>query len=259
MNAKGPIKDEAIVIRSIRHGETSRIATLFTKENGKVAVIAKGARRGKSGAVGGIIETLNHIEAIIYFKASRSVQTLGNVTTIGHFPHVKDDLVLTGYAAAVAEMLNHSFTDGEADPDVFDAAVSTLNRLEEKTLDARIILWLFQLSLLRSIGFALDPVICPICMKQSTPGLKNMLLLDVGAICCKDCQSESDAGINISGESISILRQLTNGNQTAIMRLKVSNRAKVEITKMLERYMRHHHPGISRMPALKMLDKFEDM
>ncbi|NQU06895.1 MAG: DNA repair protein RecO [Calditrichaeota bacterium] len=259
MSVKGQIKDVALVIRSIRHGETSRITTLFAKINGKVAVIAKGARRGKSGAAGGTIEIPNLIEAIIYFKPSRSVQILGNVTTIEHFPCIKSDLVLTGYASVVAEMLNHSFTDGEADPEVFNAAVETLNRFEEKTLDARIILWLFQLSLLRLIGFAIDPLTCPICMKQSSPGYSNIFLLDAGAICCNNCQADSGASISISGESVGVLRQLVNGNHVTIKRLKVSNRAKGEITKALERYMRHHHPGISRMPALKMLDKFEEM
>ncbi|MCF7809814.1 DNA repair protein RecO [bacterium] len=259
MSGTGQIKDEAIVIRSIRHGETSRIATLFTMKNGKITVIAKGARRAKSSAVGGNIETLNHIEAIIYFKPSRSVQTLGNVTLIKHFPHIKSNLTLTGYATAIAEMLNHSFTEGEVDPDVFNAAVNTLTRFEEETIDSRIILWVFQLSLLRSIGFAIDPVICPICMKPSTLGLYNSLLLDAGAICCRDCQPDSDSNINISGESVSILRQLTNGNHNTITRLKVSNKARVEITKTLERYMRHHNPSVSKMPALKMLDRFENM
>ena len=35
---------EAIVLRNLRFGDTSRVATLFTRELGKIGVIAKGAR-----------------------------------------------------------------------------------------------------------------------------------------------------------------------------------------------------------------------
>ncbi len=252
-------KDEALVIRSLRHGETSRIVTLFTRQRGKVAVIAKGARRGKSGAVGGVIETLNFIEALIYFKASRSVQTLGQVSVLRTFPDIKKDLVLTGYASAIVELLNRSFTDEEPNSDALDAAVTALDRLEKNSGSPRINLWQFQLVLLRAIGFALDPITCPVCLGSASIGTRNMFLLDAGAICCKGCQPDSGVSISISGESARILRQLTNGNEVAISRLKPSRRAKKEITDTLERYYRHHCPGTNRMPALKMLDKFEDM
>ncbi len=38
------IRTEAIVLRAMAYRETSRIVTLFTREKGKMAVLAKGAR-----------------------------------------------------------------------------------------------------------------------------------------------------------------------------------------------------------------------
>lgn len=259
MSVNGQYKDEALVIKSLRHGETSRIVTLFTQRRGKVAVIAKGARRGKSGASGGAVDAFNLIEVLIYSKATRSVQTLGQVSALKSFPEIKKNLTLTGYASAIVEHLNYAFTDGEPNTDAFEAAVTALDKLEKHSGDPRINFWLFQLVLLQAVGFALDPVNCPVCSKPAPIGTRNIFLLDTGAICCKDCQPDGGVRIMISGETVSILRQLANGNDNTINRLKPSRHARGEITDTLERYLKHHHSGIGRMPALKMLKEFEDI
>lgn len=41
-------KQDAIVLKSIDYGETNKIVTLFTKEDGKLAVLAKGAKKPNS-------------------------------------------------------------------------------------------------------------------------------------------------------------------------------------------------------------------
>ena len=44
----GPLKTEAIVLRSIRYGEADRILHLYTPGHGRLSAIAKGARRARS-------------------------------------------------------------------------------------------------------------------------------------------------------------------------------------------------------------------
>ena len=259
--SKGPLKEEALVIRSIRHGETSRILTLFTRGKGRIAVIAKGARRGKSGASGGFIETANLIEALIYFKSSRSVQTLGQVSILKTYSGIKRNLILTGYAAATMELLNLSFTDAEPNSDAFDAATDMLDKLELNRGDPRVNLWFFQLSLLKVSGFALDAFSCPVCgAEKASVGVRNLFWLDTGAICCADCHPPSGTSIPLSGESVSLLRKLNGDNHDkTLSRLKPSRNARREISGALEKYMRYHNQSISKMPALKMLDEFENL
>ena len=259
MDKGGPLKDEALVIKSIRYGESSRILTLFTRTRGKVAVIAKGARRVKTGVLSGV-ETSNLIEAIIYFKASRSVQTLGQVTVLKSFPRIKQDLILTGYVSAILEMLNLSFLDEEPNPGAFEAAVGILDDYEDGIGDNRINFWSYQLSALKSIGFAIDPYTCPVCERQSfNVGSRNLFWIDSGAVCCPDCQPLGGNSLSVSGETVNILRRLTDGNSQMLSRLKPSLTAKKEITAILEKFLKYHHPGINNMPALKMLDNFENL
>ena len=42
------VSTDAIVLRTVNYSETSIIVTLFSKESGKIALMAKGARKPKS-------------------------------------------------------------------------------------------------------------------------------------------------------------------------------------------------------------------
>src|SRR3954464_4008143 len=49
----GPVKTQAVVLRSIRFGEADRIVHLYTPQRGRVGAIAKGVRRARSRFGGG--------------------------------------------------------------------------------------------------------------------------------------------------------------------------------------------------------------
>src|SRR2546428_14175957 len=44
----GPVKTEAIVLRSMRYGEADRIPHLYTPGRGRIGAIAQGVRRARS-------------------------------------------------------------------------------------------------------------------------------------------------------------------------------------------------------------------
>jgi len=255
-NDKGPSKETSFVLRSIRHGETSRIVTLFSQSRGKFAVIAKGARKVKSGSALGSISPPSLIEAIVFFKPSRSVQILGQVSLIDGYSKIKKDLSLMAYAAAILQIIERSFTDAEPNQPAYRLLIDTLAELETSSLHRRIILWQFELKLLEVIGFLLNPLPCPICNSKSAAiGQNNHLMLDEGAICCTHCDPGSRQRFRLSGESVSILRLLSNGNQNMLNKLKPSERAFNEISTAIEKYMKYHHQSLGKLTALKLLEK----
>src|SRR4029077_19048733 len=58
----GPLKTEAIVLRSIRYGEADRILHLYTPYHGRLSALAKGARRARS-RFGARLEPFFHVLA----------------------------------------------------------------------------------------------------------------------------------------------------------------------------------------------------
>ena len=69
------VKTRGIVLRSRRMGETSRMATLYTEDFGKLTVTAKGARRIKS-KFGSALELMAEVQAVCYIRDTRNLQTL---------------------------------------------------------------------------------------------------------------------------------------------------------------------------------------
>ena len=53
---------KAIVLKTIKYGDTSLIIHVFTKEHGKIAFIVKGARKVKTKIKANIIQPLSILE-----------------------------------------------------------------------------------------------------------------------------------------------------------------------------------------------------
>ena len=96
-------KSEAHVLRGVDFSETSRIITFLTPARGQVTCIAKGVRR-KNSALAPVLDTMNLVELVYYWKDGRSVQTLGEASLLESFPRVKHDLERGAFAAFPIEI-----------------------------------------------------------------------------------------------------------------------------------------------------------
>ena len=66
---------QAIILRVIDYQESSKILTVLSAEHGKIALIAKGAKKPKS-KLAGILDIGAVLGVVYYYKPNRGVQTL---------------------------------------------------------------------------------------------------------------------------------------------------------------------------------------
>ena len=98
------IKTSAFVLKSINWKDTSKIVSLYTREIGRVDVIAKGVRR-KNHPQTANFEALNYLETIIYFSDKRELQNIGETTLINSFHKIRTDLEKTSVGLAILELI----------------------------------------------------------------------------------------------------------------------------------------------------------
>ena len=123
----------ALVVRGTDWSETSRIATLWTREFGKVRALAKGGRRLKSSfEVAFDLLTVCHV--VFIRKHSGGLDLLTEAQVAERFPHLRTDLHALYAGYYVAELLSDGTQDYDPHPALFDAAVETLRALGESTL-----------------------------------------------------------------------------------------------------------------------------
>jgi len=83
------LKDQGFVIRRINFGDSHRFITLFTKNNGKVEVVAKGVRKITSKRASSV-ELLNLIEFQSVHTSKNFILT--EVKLLDSFENLKQDL-----------------------------------------------------------------------------------------------------------------------------------------------------------------------
>ena len=70
---------QAVILKSVDYQESSKIVTVLSKEHGKIALIARGAKRPKN-KLSGIIEIGNVLDVVYYYKSTRGVQSLSEAS-----------------------------------------------------------------------------------------------------------------------------------------------------------------------------------
>src|SRR3954469_10334323 len=97
-------KAQALVLRTTDWSETSRIATLWTRELGKVRCLAKGGRRLKSNFENAL-DLLTVCDIVVLRKSSGSLDILTEARVQERFPRLRADLPALYAGYYVAELL----------------------------------------------------------------------------------------------------------------------------------------------------------
>jgi DNA repair protein RecO (recombination protein O) len=176
----------ALVVRTTDWSDTSRIATLWTRELGKVQVLAKGGRRLKS-AFESSLDLLTVCSIVLLRKSSGSLDLLTEAQVVQRFPQLAQDLPALYAGYYVAELLASCTEDYDPHPSLFDAAVRTLAELGTVGCPVGPTLAHFELGLLRELGFG--PVLdrCAGC-SAALDGKNLAFSATGGGVLCPACQ-----------------------------------------------------------------------
>lgn len=146
----GVYKTEGIILKRIDVGEADKILTVFSKQRGKISVIAKGVRRVTSRK-GGNLELLYH--CVFYLAEGRNLDVLSDVSVIENFDEMRSNLVKIGYAYQIAEVLDKLTVEDQEAFTVFELLRETLETLNAATRRYELILTSFSIKLLSDLGF----------------------------------------------------------------------------------------------------------
>lgn len=173
-------KSEAHVLRGVDFSETSRIITFLTPNRGQLACIAKGVRR-KNSPLSAVLDTMNRVELVYYWKEGRSVQTLGEATLLEPFSRIKSDLERGAYAAFPLELALKVAHENEPCGDFYTALSRGLYSLNAWDGDARAHCCWQVARLLASAGFTPELAECVQCGREI--GDNSGFDFRAGAVC----------------------------------------------------------------------------
>lgn len=200
-------KDLAICIHAVDYSETSQIVTFFTKETGKISVIAKGSKRPKS-RFDGTVEVFSY-GSIVF--SSRNKERLATLTEFEQQPglmHLGNNILALNCCLFGAETLSNLTHEYDPHPELFDSFLSFLQNVESVT-DRRgvlSLLILFQLDLLKEVG--LQPVLngCVNCKSDFTADWPQCYFSSsANGLICRDCENSFPDKMRLSQEAVNCL------------------------------------------------------
>ena len=241
------LKTEAVVLKGWNLGETSKILSLYTRDFGKIKVVAKGGRGPKS-QFKGCLEPLTHIRVIYYDKRTRDLQLLSKVDLIDPHFHIIGDMKRTTLGLAAVELVHRAVAGEEPIPKVFDLLVNVLQTIDNGNGFLEGILWFFEGHFIDLMGYKPTWDTCLNCGKSLGAG-GGFFQPQSGGLLCNRCGS-SGGGLVVGGETLEILYWLQRGNLNDVDSLEPSPSQKAEIRRMFDRYFKTH---IDHMGSLKSL------
>lgn len=142
---------EAFVLRSIPLGEADRIVNLFTREEGLVRAVAKGARKSRK-RFGGSLEPLTRVQARYFQKEGADLGRLESCEILeSHFILQQSSLEIIFCFSYLVELVGHFAREREADPRFF-RLLSSILEAAESAADPVLLVRYFEIWTLRLHG-----------------------------------------------------------------------------------------------------------
>ncbi len=257
------VKTEAIILKTMKYRDTSKIVTFYTKEYGKLKGIAKGARTAKN-KFGSALEPMTLSMLVIYKKEHRDLHLIAQCDAINSFKNLTEDLDRMTTALAVIELINQVTHDEEHNLALFALLSETLSALNSSLKNYSSYLHSFRLRLASLFGYAPNFEVCSEC--------GNPLVIDNGekqyafqvargAVFCNHCCMPSDsstsirqnvASISISAQGLQILRRLLNAQINSLSNLEFDIQVGNQIDELLRLYLRYHFEGLKPLKSTEL-------
>lgn len=198
---------EAIVLRTRPVGEADVFATLLTRTEGKVEVVARGARRGRSRL---LAATQPFTESKVLVWRGRTADSLSQAEVLRSFRGLQQDLDRLACATYTAELLDHFLAEREPNPQLYALWRAGLEYLCGAQGRAALLkgVHVFELRLMRILGYEPEVSRCSAC--GGDLGTASRFSLGLGGALCPQCFSRDPDARPVSAGTLALLERLAD-------------------------------------------------
>ncbi|NLW44351.1 MAG: DNA repair protein RecO [Syntrophomonadaceae bacterium] len=222
-------RTDALVLKSFDFKETDQILTIFSRELGKIPVVAKGVKKPQS-TLRGLVQPFCYSQFFITRSGEMYLITQGRINEF--FGNIREDLDKTLQAIYILELLDKSTVERDPNPPLLDLALQVLRYMEGNPKSS-IYLRFFEIKQLGLVGFA--PVLDGCCNCRRTDRLYYFSPSSGGAL-CSDCAPRI-GGKRVMPATLAALRTLQQSGLRIIPRLRLSPAVLEQMEKVMEDYL----------------------
>lgn len=234
----------AILLRKIEYGDHDFIISFLTESRGKISVIAKNAKKSVKRFTGALdLFSLNKIHCVYPQKNKDALIILSQAALEDGFIHIRSNIMKTAYASFWVEIIHFWLEEKKEQTDIFNLLKMSIQALDKGTISDEVLNLHFQIKVMTLSGFSPGIEHCDVCNKNIDRISQKSIQFDfkAGRILCHDCQRKRlKYGMVVSKGTIKQLFWLNNNDIRRAERIKVSDVAIKEGTRLLEAFIPFH-------------------
>lgn len=228
-------RTKSFVFKKDDRHESDRKFAIFTKDFGRLEVVAKAIRKIKSKLRGGIdIFSLCEIE----FIQGKSYKTLTDAVKIEKFNNITQDIEKFKIACQISEVLDNFIKGQEKDENIWNLIIETFERLNNSNLKIdklKIIYYYFLWNFYSLLGYQPEVQKCIACQGKLNPYAIYFSNKEGGVI-CGSCAKQDNGPQKINSDIAKILRLIFKKDWQILSRLKIENSSLQLLKKISNNY-----------------------
>ena len=150
--AKITIKTRAIVLQSIKYGDSSLVVKMFTEEEGLQSFMVKGVFGKKSKMKAALFQNMTLLDVVAEI-GNNSLGFIKEITLSHYYKSNSTDIKKITIILFISELLSKSITESETDTLLFEYIYQSMIRLDEAISDYVNFPIEFALNLSKYLGF----------------------------------------------------------------------------------------------------------
>ncbi len=230
------LQTEAIVLKTMDFRETSRIATFFTKEYGKVKGILKGIRKDPK-KFGSHLDKFSINDIVYYQYRNSDLHLISQCDLRNYFFPIRQDLQKSLAASYILELVDLIMPVEESNLQIYELMLDFLNSLEKK-ISINKLVHIFQIKTLLLSGFRPHIDSCLKCERIVTGRAKFSSQL--GGLICFQCPIETQSTNIISHGTVATILHVEKNSWDKSLRLGLTANVQKELKYLLNNFLVFH-------------------
>ncbi|MFC0603259.1 DNA repair protein RecO [Winogradskyella pulchriflava] len=232
-------KNNSIVLSKLKYREYDLIVKCYTQNRGIVSYILRGVLKSKKSQTKTVyFQALSQLQIEENFKPNQSLHSIKEVKLNYIYKSLHTNIFKSAIVLFLSEILSNVLKEEEKNEDLYHFIEATLQYLDNEEHFANFHL-LFLLKLTRYLGF----------QPENLNKNYDYFNLESGIF-----EASNNGIYSISGENLTLLKQLLGINFDALSTVKINAKQRQEFLNMLLFYFELHLSGFKKPKSLKVLN-----
>lgn len=235
---------KGIVLRTIKYGETSVIASIFTELFGIQSYLVNGVRTGGKSGKAHFFQPSSILEMEVYHNELKNLQRIKDLRWSVLYKNILSDVTKNSVALFMVELLQKSLKQPETNENLFQFCEDAFLQLDiaDNEITANFPIY-FSMQIAQITGFSLQ---------NNYSEMRNIFNLQEGNFCEENSLPTEIVGREISSYISELLKAI---HPNDLREIKMNGKARREILRIMESFYAWHIPEFGTMKTLNVLSE----